>query len=41
MVQDMRNLQLDDVFDGIISWDGLFHLTVAEQRELVPNSVIV
>ena len=37
MVQDMRNLQLGDVFDGIISWDGLFHLTVAEQRELVPQ----
>jgi len=32
LVQDMRNLQLERQFDGIISWDGFFHLSQDEQR---------
>lgn len=30
---DMRELKLDKLFDGIISWDGFFHLTQEEQRQ--------
>lgn len=33
---DMRTLQLDTVFDGIISWDGFFHLNPDEQRRTLP-----
>ncbi len=32
---DMRDLDLDTRFDGIVSWDGFFHLTQAEQREVL------
>ncbi|MBT8142024.1 MAG: class I SAM-dependent methyltransferase [Gammaproteobacteria bacterium] len=32
---DMRDMQFDTKFDGIISWDGSFHLTQAEQRQLL------
>ena len=28
----MRELNLADTFDGIISWDGFFHLNHEEQR---------
>lgn len=37
LVQDMRALQLDQTFDGVCSWDGFFHLSVAEQRLLLPR----
>ena len=30
---DMRELDLDGKFDGIISWDGFFHLKQEEQRQ--------
>ncbi len=30
---DMRQLKLDVEFDGIISWDGFFHLNQEEQRQ--------
>ena len=30
---DMRELDLDRKFDGIISWDGFFHLKQDEQRQ--------
>lgn len=30
--QDMRHLDLDDHFGGIVSWDGFFHLSPDEQR---------
>ncbi|NBD29259.1 MAG: methyltransferase domain-containing protein [Alphaproteobacteria bacterium] len=29
---DMRRLDLDDRFDGIVAWDSFFHLTPADQR---------
>ncbi len=32
MVQDMRSLQLDRRFGGILAWDSLFHLTPNDQR---------
>ncbi len=32
---DMRELQLDAGFDGIVSWNGCFHLTQQEQREVL------
>jgi hypothetical protein len=31
---DMRSLDLDDAFDGLLAWDSLFHLTPADQRAL-------
>ena len=30
---DMRALQLETKFDGILSWDGFFHLNQDEQRQ--------
>jgi len=30
---DMRQLKLDTKFDGIVSWDGFFHLNPEEQRQ--------
>ena len=32
---DMRRLQLDTRFDGIVSWDGFFHLTQQAQRQVL------
>lgn len=32
---DMRELKLDTKFDGIISWDGFFHLNQEEQRQVL------
>lgn len=32
---DMRDLKLDGRFCGALSWDGSFHLTIAEQRHLI------
>ncbi|MGP1352902.1 MAG: class I SAM-dependent DNA methyltransferase [Parasphingopyxis sp.] len=37
LVRDMRQLDLPGRFDGIYSWDGLFHLSVAEQRAALPD----
>jgi SAM-dependent methyltransferase len=37
LVQDMRNLVLDGPFDGVISWNGSFHLNPDEQRRFIPQ----
>ncbi len=37
LVQDMRRLSVEGEFDGIISWDGFFHLSKAEQRAAIPD----
>ncbi|MEM6385569.1 MAG: class I SAM-dependent methyltransferase [Pseudomonadota bacterium] len=34
---DMRDLALEDRFDGIIAWHSFFHLTPAEQRQTLPR----
>ena len=34
---DIRDLDFSELFDGIISWDGFFHLTQAEQRTVLPK----
>lgn len=34
---DMRALDLDETFDGIIAWDSFFHLTPDEQRACLPQ----
>jgi trans-aconitate methyltransferase len=31
---DMRNLQLDQTFDGILAWDSFFHLSADDQRPM-------
>lgn len=36
-VADMRNLDLDETFDGIVGWDSFFHLTPDEQRATIPR----
>lgn len=33
--QDMRALSLTDRYNAVLSWDGSFHLTRAEQRRLI------
>jgi SAM-dependent methyltransferase len=33
---DMRDLDLDRQFDGIVGWDSFFHLTREEQRAVIP-----
>ncbi len=46
---DMRELNLTNKFDGIISWDGFFHLNQQEQRQVLslfakhlsPNGVLL
>ena len=35
--EDMRTLDLDEQFHGIIGWDSFFHLTQDEQRETIPR----
>jgi cyclopropane fatty-acyl-phospholipid synthase-like methyltransferase len=32
---DMREMKLDTKFDGIVSWNGFFHLTREEQRQTI------
>ena len=39
MVGDIRDLNLDTSFDAILSWNGFFHLTMAEQRTALPRIV--
>lgn len=34
---DMRTLDLEDRFHGIIGWDSFFHLTKEEQRQTIPR----
>ena len=33
---DMRNLRLDAVFDGILAWHSMIHLTPSDQRAMFP-----
>ncbi|KJZ19102.1 class I SAM-dependent methyltransferase [Loktanella sp. S4079] len=35
-VADMRELQLDQQFDGMLAWDSMFHLTPDDQRLMFP-----
>jgi SAM-dependent methyltransferase len=35
-VADMRQLSLDDTFDGILAWDSFFHLTGTDQQSMFP-----
>lgn len=37
LLGDLRTLSLSQQFDGLIAWHSLFHLTQAEQRELLPK----
>lgn len=34
---DMRDLTLEEEFDGIVCWDSFFHLTQDEQRACIPK----
>jgi len=36
IVQDIRQLALNGQYDGIYSWDGFFHLSIEEQRQIIP-----
>ncbi len=36
IVSDMRTLQLDAKFHGIIAWNSFFHLTPNDQRKMFP-----
>lgn len=36
LLMDMRKLELNKKFDGIIAWDSFFHLNQSEQREVLP-----
>lgn len=36
-VMDMRSMELNFRFHGILSWNGSFHLTAKEQRKLIPK----
>ncbi len=36
LVADMRSLDLNRKFDGIIAWDSSFHLSAADQRRMFP-----
>ncbi len=33
-VDDMRLLDLDETFDGIVAWNSAFHLTAQDQRKI-------
>lgn len=34
---DMRQLDLKQQFDGVLSWNGFFHLSRQEQRDAIPR----
>lgn len=36
IVADMRGLQLERRFHGVLAWDSTFHLTPDDQREMFP-----
>ena len=38
IVADMRSLDLERRFDGVIAWHSLFHLTADDQRAMFPRS---
>lgn len=37
LVQDINQLALNGQYDGIYSWDGFFHLSIDEQRKIIPK----
>lgn len=37
LLGDMRQLSLDRQFDGIVSWNGFFHLSRREQTDTIPK----
>ena len=37
MVADMREAGLNRRFDGLLAWDGLFHLQMSDQRAMFPR----
>jgi SAM-dependent methyltransferase len=37
LVADMRDLELDRRFDGILAWDSFFHLSPNDQRGMFPR----
>lgn len=36
-VADMRDLSLEDTFDGILAWDSFFHLSGIDQQTMFPT----
>ena len=36
LIADMRMLNLDEQFDGILAWDSFFHLSHDDQRRMFP-----
>jgi len=32
-VQDIRDIELNETYDGVYSWHGFFHLSVTEQKQ--------
>ena len=40
IVGDMRTLDIDRRFDGIVAWCSLFHLTPADQRVVLPRLLL-
>jgi len=34
--QDMRQLRLEETFDGLLAWDSFFHLNQQDQRAMFP-----
>jgi hypothetical protein len=36
-VADMRTLELGRRFDGVVAWDSFFHLSIDDQREMLPR----
>ena len=36
-VQDMRRVQLTGLYNGVLSWNGFFHLNKDEQRSALPK----
>ncbi len=36
-VQDIMRLSLSGQFEGIYSWDGFFHLSIDQQRDVLPK----
>ncbi|HEX9213482.1 MAG TPA: class I SAM-dependent methyltransferase [Bradyrhizobium sp.] len=36
LVSDMRSLNLNATFDGLLAWNSFFHLSAADQRQMFP-----
>lgn len=37
VVADMRELELGRRFDGVLAWDSFFHLSMDDQRSMIPR----